>query len=121
MVFYRPDITALPDRQKDKIKKGLKYDTQCYLLDSSNLVHLDKLPEGLVDVVLDRVKEKIMLGLKAPEKFLIEMTIQSLFDQRAFFARFLHILNTPHYALGQIERQQPERLAFIPVSDLTLV
>ena len=64
------------------------------------MVHLDKSVYRLPDVVMDRVREKVRLGLKATEKFLVQMTIQSLFDQRAFLAKFVHILNTPHRYLG---------------------
>ncbi len=35
------------------------------------------------------------------------MTIQSLFDQRAFLAKIVHILNTPHRYLGAPIIQQP--------------
>ena len=44
------------------------------------MIHLDKKVTELPAVVMQRVHEKIKLGLKATEKFLIEMTIQSLFD-----------------------------------------
>ena len=44
------------------------------------MTHLDKKVIDLPSVVMQRVQEKIRLGLKATEKFLVEMTIQSLFD-----------------------------------------
>ena len=69
-------------------------------MDSSNMVHLDKKVNELPQIVMQRVQEKIRLGLKATEKFLVEMTIQSLFDQRAFLAKFVHTLNTPQRYLG---------------------
>lgn len=64
------------------------------------MVHLDKSVYRLPDVVMDRVREKVKLGLKATEKFLVQMTIQSLFDQRAFLSKFVTVLNTPHRYLG---------------------
>jgi hypothetical protein len=36
-------------------------------------------------MIMERNREKVRLGLKATSKFLIQMTIQSFFDQRAFF------------------------------------
>jgi len=41
LVLHRPDFEKLTDDQKSKIMKGQKYDTYCYLMDSSNIVHLD--------------------------------------------------------------------------------
>ncbi len=53
-----------------------------YLLDSSNLVYLDKIDEQLPEVMLLRAREKEALGMKASSKFQIKMSIQSLFDLR---------------------------------------
>ena len=63
------------------------------MLDSSNFVHLDKTELELPDLIMDRVRERIKLGLKASSKFQIQMTIQSMFDQRAAFAKLVQIFN----------------------------
>ena len=59
---------------------GKKSDNKFLLLYSSNIVHLDKLEMEVPDLIMERVRQKIRLGLKATSKFQIEMTIQSLFD-----------------------------------------
>ena len=51
-----------------------------FLLDCSNLPHLDKMEEDIPELIMDRLREKIKIGLKASNKFTIEMTIQSLYD-----------------------------------------
>ena len=44
-------------------------------MDSSNLQHLKENRERLPDVIMDRVYEKVALGLKATDKFMTKMTI----------------------------------------------
>jgi hypothetical protein len=40
-------------------------------MDSSNMIHLNKKVTDLPSVVMERVHEKVRLGLKATEKFLV--------------------------------------------------
>lgn len=79
----------MTEEQQEDIKAGKKDHMKFFLLDSSNMIHLDKADYDLPDVVMERVHEKVRLGLKATNKFLIQMTIQSLFDQRAFFQKII--------------------------------
>jgi len=60
------------------------------------------------EIVQQKVREKIKIGLKVTEKFIIQMTIQSVFDQRNFLAKLIHIINTPLVQLGSniTERQK---------------
>ena len=50
-------------------KKGKKFDQKFFLLDSSNIVHLDKTELELPEIIMERVRQKIRLGLKATNKF----------------------------------------------------
>jgi len=50
---------------------GKKSDNKFFLLDSSNIVHLDKLEMEVPDLIMERVRQKIRLGLKATSKFQI--------------------------------------------------
>ena len=61
-------------------------------MDSVNFKHMDSDPSIIPTRVMDRCYEKVMLGMKAPEKWSINMTIQSFFDVRAFLAKLAHIL-----------------------------
>ena len=79
IVAKRPNMSKLTTKQRIKHENGQSL-TKIYLMDSSNMTHLDKKVIDLPSVVMQRVQEKIRLGLKATEKFLVEMTIQSLFD-----------------------------------------
>ena len=54
---------------------GKKYDNKYFLLDSSNFQHLDKKELEIPDVVMARVRERIVVGLKASSQFQIKMTI----------------------------------------------
>ena len=45
------------------------------------------------DLIMDRVREKVRVGLKATSKFVIQMSIQSLFDQRSVLAKLVQIFN----------------------------
>lgn len=76
-----------------KITNQLKLQTKFYLLDSSNIQHLKEKSKRLPDVAMERVFEKVRLGLKAADKFMTNMTIQSLFDQRALFAKLINCFN----------------------------
>ena len=49
-------------------------------MDSSNFQHLDKTELQIPDVVMERVRDRIRIGLKSASMFQIKMTIQSLFD-----------------------------------------
>ena len=80
---------ALPDFSQVNYKKGKKNDHKFYLLDSSNFVHLDKTELELPELVMERVREKVQLGLKASSMFQVKMTIQSMYDQRAIFAKLV--------------------------------
>ena len=62
-------------------------------MDSSNFVHLSKNELELPELIMDRVRERIKLGLKASSRFQIKMTIQSMYDQRALFAKLIQIFN----------------------------
>jgi hypothetical protein len=44
---------------------------------------------------MERNKEKVKLGLKSYDKFGLKMTMQSLFDNRAFITKIVHILKMP--------------------------
>mmetsp|Transcript_22135 Transcript_22135/g.29591 ORF Transcript_22135/g.29591 Transcript_22135/m.29591 type:complete len:93 (-) Transcript_22135:1480-1758(-) len=60
---------------QEPYRTGKKLDNKFFLLDSSNFAHLDKPELQIPDVVMDRVRERIKLGLKASSKFQIKMTI----------------------------------------------
>jgi hypothetical protein len=47
----------------------------------------------LPDLVNERVMEKVKLGLKASDRFMTQMRIQSLFDQRAMLAKLINCFN----------------------------
>lgn len=58
------------------------------MLDSSNILHMDRPDEDLEMLSLEsRCWKKIRLGMKPTIKFMVEMSIQSLFDQRSFFSK----------------------------------
>jgi len=58
------------------------------VLDSSNILHMDRPDEDLEMLSLEsRCWKKIRLGMKPTIKFMVEMSIQSLFDQRSFFSK----------------------------------
>ena len=67
LVVHRHQIKQFSPSDQDKVLKGKKFSTLCYWLDSANLVHMDKPDYNLPDVVMERVREKIRLGLKATE------------------------------------------------------
>ena len=60
--------------------------SQIFVLDSVNIQHMDRLDEDLELLSLEsRCWKKIRLDLKPASKFGVEMSIQSLFDQRDFY------------------------------------
>lgn len=92
-VAHKKGAKALKPYAQLLYKKGKKFDNKFYLLDSSNIEHLDKSELELPELIMERVRQRIRLGLKATNKFQIKMTIQSLFDQRACFAKLVQIFN----------------------------
>jgi hypothetical protein len=64
-------------------------------MDSTNIIHLNKENDIVPEVIMDRVKARVKLGLKVADKFTIEMTIQGYYDLRAFLAKLEHIISTP--------------------------
>ena len=54
---------------------------------------MNKTELELPELIMDRVRERIKIGLKASSQFQIKMTIQSMFDQRALFAKLIQIFN----------------------------
>lgn len=67
---------------------------QVYLLDSSNVKHLDKPEEALDSLSVEsRCWKKIRVGLKPTIKFMVEMSIYCLFDQRNLFAKLCLVFN----------------------------
>lgn len=55
--------------------------SQIFVLDSVNIKHMDRPDEDLELLALEsRCWKKIRLGLKPTLKFMVEMSIQSLFD-----------------------------------------
>lgn len=66
-----------------------------YVLDSSNIQHLDRPEEDIDAISLEsRCWKKIRIGLKPTIKFMCEMSIQSLFDQRNFYLKLNQIFNS---------------------------
>lgn len=63
-----------------------------YLLDSSNIKHLDKEESELIGCVMEsRVWKKMRLGLKPMKKFMVKMSVHCLYDQRAFFPKVVNM------------------------------
>ena len=75
LVAVKKSLVTLPFEQRRHLSFGQKQLTKFFLLDSSNFEHLDKNEADLPDLVMDRVKEKVRIGLKATSKFQIQMTI----------------------------------------------
>ena len=65
----------MKESKRAMVTRGDKSQLKFYLLDSSNFEHLNKTPEQIPDMIQERVQEKVALGLKATDKFLIKMTI----------------------------------------------
>ena len=57
-----------------KTKEDAKH-PQFYLLDSSNLVYLDKLDEQLPEIMLKKSREKVLYGMKYYTPFFVKMSI----------------------------------------------
>lgn len=74
---------------KDKSDNNIQF----YLLDSSNLVFLDKADQQLPEVMEKRAREKEAIGLKKSSPFMIKMCIQSLFDMRRAFEIIIETFN----------------------------
>ncbi len=68
---------------------------ELYLFDSSNPMMLDKSDEELESLsVENRCWSKIRLGLKPTIKFMVEMSIQSMFDRRNFYSKLCQIFDS---------------------------
>jgi hypothetical protein len=80
LVVHKPAFDSRSSKTQKRIRAQEKYQSKFYLLDSSNITHLKESTDRLPDVVNERVFEKVLLGLKATDKFMTQMTIQSLFD-----------------------------------------
>lgn len=93
LVVHKPAWDSLSKLKQSKITRQEKFRTKFYLLDSSNIKHLRENTERLPDVINERVFDKVKLGLKASNKFMTQMTIQSLFDQRAMLAKLINCFN----------------------------
>jgi hypothetical protein len=105
-VAYKPDPKNLSQAKKQKVKNGENL-TKLYYLDSTNLVHMDSENATVPERIMDRVREKIRLGLKVTDKWTVSVTIQSFYDVRAFMAKLVHILNTPQVQLGSKKAEMP--------------
>ena len=65
-----------------------------YVLDSVNIKHLNKPEEDLEPLSLEsRCWKKIRVGIKPTIKFMCEMSIQSLFDQRNLYYKLYKIFD----------------------------
>ena len=68
--------------------------SQIYVLDSCNILHMDREDEDLEHLSVEsRCWKKIRLGLKPASRFGVQMSIQSLFDQRTFYEKIDQIFN----------------------------
>ena len=65
-----------------------------YILDSSNIQHLNRPDEDIQTISVEaRCWRKLRLGLKPTNRFMCEMSIQSLFDQRNFYKKLSAIFS----------------------------
>ena len=99
LVCHKPDPKALSTSKLKKAEAGINL-TKIYYLDSTNLIHLDAENAVVPDRIMDRVRQKIKLGLKATDKWTIKMTIQSFFDIRALLAKLVHIMMSNQALIG---------------------
>ena len=90
---------------------GRKRLTKFYLLDSSNIQHLAQDEGDLPDLMIERIRERIKLGLRSTSEFQIRMTIQCLFDQRSIFAKIVQSFNNDGIDKDFIEKYQHPTLA----------
>lgn len=74
------DRKNIPREEEDKISKGRRYDSYAYLLDSTNLVHYNSNESMCHEIVLDRVRDQIKMGLRSPDTKLTADVIQNLYD-----------------------------------------
>ena len=65
LIAYKKNYRTMKPEPRRQMSIGKKNLTKFYLLDSSNLEHLDKNEPDLPDIIMDRVREKVKLGLKA--------------------------------------------------------
>ena len=93
LLAHKPSWESISISKQSRIVKQEKFKTKFYLLDSSNIEHLKEASSRLPDLVNERIYEKIKLGLKATDRFMSQMTIQSLFDQRAMLAKLVNCFN----------------------------
>ena len=72
-----------------------------YFLDSSNMTHLDIDDSDCPEFFNQRVKNRVEVGMKPTNKFMVKMAIQSIFDVRRSLTIFqdIFINKTPlqHY------------------------
>ena len=74
VVAHKPNpgnLSAAKNRKRD-LGESL---TKLYYLDSTNLVHLDAENAVVPERIMDRVREKIRLGLRVTDKWTVRMTI----------------------------------------------
>ena len=65
MVAHKKSFRSMEANIRRQMTIGKKFLTKFYLLDSSNIEHLSKMEVDIADLVMERVREKIKLGLKA--------------------------------------------------------
>ena len=67
---------------------------EIYMLDSSNIQHLNRPNQDMQNISVEaRCWRKLRLGLKPTNRFMCEMSIQSLFDQRSFYQKLAMIFS----------------------------
>ena len=65
-----------------------------YMLDSENFQHLNRHEDDLTAITQEAfVWKKLRLGIKPIIRFLCQMSIQSLYDQRNFYYKIARIFN----------------------------
>ena len=74
------DVDEVDEHEKEEPRNQ---DTiEFYYLDSSNLEHLNRPDADLPELFNQRVRERVLAGLKPTDHFGIKMSIQSMFDVR---------------------------------------
>jgi hypothetical protein len=74
LVVFKPNPQTMSANKHRKANLGESL-TKVFLLDSTNLVHLDVENNVVPERVMDRVREKIRMGLKVTDRWSIRMTI----------------------------------------------
>ena len=92
-IVHKKAWNEKPPYTQDKYKAGSKLMNKYYLLDCSNIKHLDKMEEDIPGLIMERLNQNIKIGLKAVDKFQVEMNIQSLYDLRFCMAKLIHSFN----------------------------